>query len=131
MQYIDHLPREVQGTPLDIIAPVGGFGPLIEQIASQGLLIEAHDPRGKILVVTVSTNSSESLVPARGEEVFLENCTVTLLDEMGHSTGIHADAWVSLNPEVKTADLPAGKLIVWNPRQINSKEHDGYFRPAG
>lgn len=119
MQSIRRLPREVQGVPLDIIAPEGGFELLIEWLSHRGssteVMLHVIDHRQRELFLGIQLKSSDTIASSRGQEVFIENCEVTVLDQYGNDTELQAQAWVSLNPEVKTAGLPAGKIIIWNP----------------
>ncbi len=129
MRSIRHLPREVQGIPLDVIAPNGGFGSLIEMIRSRPqteLMLRVIDHHDRELVLSVTVSASNIFLSSRGEEVFIENTTASVLDQYGNETGLQADAWISLNPEVKTTGLPAGKIIIWNPHpiaELRSKRH--------
>lgn len=119
MQYSERLPLEVQGKPLDVIAPEGGFEAIIRILQAQPkeFMLLVHDSDGNEIVLIVPELTSEHLVPGRGQEMFIENCTVTILNGIGDSSGIRADAWISLNPEVRTAGVAGGKIILWNPRQ--------------
>lgn len=102
----------LDGSPIDVIAPPGGMAWEIEgylrgRLDSIDCLVRVYRT---VFTLRVTPNRSGLIPKTNSPVVDFEGGLAVLLSDTGEETDTYYTVWLRLNPEVKSENMPVGKI---------------------
>lgn len=117
--FIDSLPEHLVGVDFRVIAPDGGYGPLVDDVVLEGAIsleiLAVHLSPDAPVFVFLRVYVERSTLAITGPEVRFEQSPMEILTSDGESTGIFVDADLTVHLDIVRDGLTAGTLRMRRP----------------